>query len=75
MALHLEHSTLAGDRWDLLARVYYGDALQLLPLLQANPDHAHLLILPAGLTLTIPVLEMATTAPSTPVEEGGLPWL
>lgn len=73
--LHLEHRTLDGDRWDLLADHYYGDALQLLPLLQANPEHAHLLILPAGLLLQVPILEVATTSPATPAEEGGLPWV
>lgn len=72
---YLEHLTLEGDRWDLLAYQYYGDALQTVPLLRANPEQLHLLILPAGLTLQIPILEVAAIAPATPAEEGGLPWV
>lgn len=54
---YLEHITRAGDRWDLLAWHYYGDATLITPIIDANP---HLRILPSlgpGLTLLIPVLE------------------
>ena len=71
---YLEHVTLEGDRWDLLAHRYYGDAMRLGLLLQANPAHAQAMHLPAGLILRVPIVEVVL-APSTRVEEGGLPWL
>ncbi len=57
----LTHHTASGDRWDLLADHYYGNPTLLAPLLRANPQSAHIPILPEGLTLTIPVLEEAET--------------
>ena len=35
---YFEHSTKIGDRWDLIAFDYYGDATRIKPLLKANPD-------------------------------------
>lgn len=35
---YFEHTTKAGDRWDLIAFDYYGDAKLIKPLLMANPD-------------------------------------
>ncbi len=35
---YLEHITKVGDRWDLIAYSYYGDATRISPLLLANPD-------------------------------------
>lgn len=70
---YFEYTTLAGDRWDLLAYRYYGDQNKQTVLLEAN---RHLwrdtlavppLILPRGLTLKIPVIEEeATNADSLP---------
>lgn len=54
---YLEHITSAGERWDTLAWHYYGDAMLMRPIIEANP---HLRILPtlsAGLVVKIPVLE------------------
>lgn len=57
MSATLTHATSEGDRWDLLADTYYGDSCLMGILLRANPAHAHLAVLPAGLTLVVPVLE------------------
>lgn len=60
---HFEHKTIDGDRWDLLAYRYYGDAAKQSVLLKANralfldPITVPPLILPAGLTLIVPVLD------------------
>ncbi len=65
---YLEHRTIDGDRWDLLAYKYYGDARKQTVLQDAN---RHLFIDPitvpplilwsgltlSGLTLIVPVLE------------------
>ncbi|MCH2165941.1 MAG: tail protein X [Marinovum sp.] len=65
MAGHFEHQTIDGDRWDLLAYRYYGDAAKQSVLLDANaslftnPLVVPPLILPAGLTLIVPVIDEA----------------
>ena len=60
---HFEHKTIDGDRWDLLAYRYYGDAGKQSILLEANrglflePLIVPPMILSAGLTLIIPVID------------------
>ena len=68
-----EHVTIDGDRWDLLAYRYYGDQHKMTVLLEANrnlfmePLRIAPMILPAGLTLKVPLIEEET------VDEAGLP--
>lgn len=70
---HFEHTTIDGDRWDLLAYRFYGDAGKQAVLLDANrslfadPITVPPLLLPAGLSLIVPVLE------SDEVDESTLP--
>ena len=66
---YLEHITTEGERWDQLAWRYYGDAHRYLPIMQANPHVPLTSVLPANLTLSIPVLEAETTADDLP------PWM
>lgn len=60
---HFEHKTKDGDRWDLLAYRYYGDAGKQSILIEANralfidPLRVPPLILSSGLTLIVPVIE------------------
>lgn len=54
------HITQEGDRWDLLAYKYYGDALRFEPIVAANPAVPITPTLKGGLTLYIPVLEIKT---------------
>ena len=68
---YLLRRTMDGDRWDLLAQEYYGNAFAIEPLLEANPVNASLTILPAGLTLKIPLLR---TQDIKPEPEGDVPW-
>lgn len=66
MTEYLEHRTLPGDRWDLLAYRYYGDAHLLGPIIEANP---HLPISPklaVGALVLIPVLAQAAVLELTP---------
>lgn len=58
---YLTHITTEGERWDSLAWRYYGDAHRYLPIIQANPQVPITAALPAGLTLSIPVLEQAAS--------------
>jgi len=54
-ATYLTYVTREQDRWDLIAHRLYGDATAFRPLLEANPDHAPLPELPAGLRLLVPL--------------------
>lgn len=62
-----EYTTIAGDRWDLLAYRYYGDQNKQTIILEANrglflSDLAvPALVLPQGLKLVIPVIEEEAT--------------
>jgi phage tail protein X len=64
---YYDYTTIAGDRWDLLAWRYYGDAHKQTVILEAN-RHLILddlsvpsLVLPRGLKLKIPVIEDEAT--------------
>lgn len=60
---HFEHVTIDGDRWDLLAYRYYGDASKQSVLLAANrrlfldPVRVPPMILASGIKLVIPVID------------------
>ena len=64
---YVEHITQDGDRWDLIAHRWYGDALRIPPLLAANPAHARAVELPGGLIIRVPVL------PEPAIPPAGLP--
>jgi phage tail protein X len=59
MAQSVEYTTQDGDRWDLIAQKYYGDATLFGPIQTANLHVPLIPILPGGITLRIPVLETA----------------
>lgn len=54
---YIEHITTEGDRWDLIAHRYYGDASRLTPLAEANEQLRLLPVLPSGLVLRVPILD------------------
>jgi phage tail protein X len=68
---YFEHRTMDGDRWDLLAYQYYGDASKQSVLLDANrslfidPITVPPLILKSGITLIVPVLDEAEVDDNT----------
>jgi len=59
---YLTHTTIEGDTWDAIAYRYYGNAWRYPPIIAANPQVPITPVLPAGLTLTIPVLQRRDTA-------------
>ena len=67
--MFIAHVTTEGERWDQLVWRYYGDAHRYLPIVQANPHVPISAILPAGLTLAIPVLQPLPTTEDLP------PWM
>lgn len=61
---HYEHITKEGDRWDLIAYEYYGDATMYEPIIVANPDVPILPILPSGIKLKVPVMDTKDIIPA-----------
>jgi phage tail protein X len=59
MTDYLRITTTSGDRWDLIAYRFYGDAQRLSPLLEANPALASCPVLPDGTEVRIPILDEA----------------
>lgn len=64
---HFTHATSDGERWDQIAHRYYGDISRQTLLIARNralfPDFAVPSVLPAGLTLVVPIIER-DSAPS-----------
>jgi len=58
----ITHISLAGDRWDLLAWRYYGDASLYSQIIQANPAVQIDAVLSAGTTVAIPLLAKPAVA-------------
>lgn len=58
---YFEHLTQLGERWDLIAWRYYGDATLIAPILRANPEfsdagRATPLVLPPNSRIRVPVI-------------------
>lgn len=68
--MYLKHITKEGERWDMLAYRYYGDALAYERIVAANPHVAVTPALAGGLMLAIPVIEKTET-----LTEDLPPWL
>jgi phage tail protein X len=58
------HICSDGDRWDLLAWNYYGDATLLGLIVMANPAIPIEPVLSAGMTVMVPVLQIASVLTS-----------
>lgn len=54
---YIEHITQDGERWDLIAWRYYGDAARIAPLAEANPHLQLAPVLTGGLPVRVPVLQ------------------
>ncbi len=62
MSKYLQHTVKDGERWDLLAYQYYGDATKMDLIIGANPDVGITEELQAGSVILIPLIE---TKPSS----------
>jgi phage tail protein X len=51
------HTTRAGERWDLLAWRYYGDATEYSPIIMANPTVPIEPVFDAGIAIAVPILQ------------------
>jgi len=57
------HITSAGERWDLLAWKYYGDATFYAAIIMANPLVLIAPVFEAGVSIVVPVIRNAPAAP------------
>ncbi|HLK85064.1 MAG TPA: tail protein X [Candidatus Binataceae bacterium] len=53
----VSHTTYAGERWDLLAWRYYGDATAYGYIIMANPGVPIEPVFEAGIVLAIPIIQ------------------
>jgi len=53
---YILHVTAAGERWDLLAWQYYGDAILYSPIIMANPSVPIEPVFEAGWQIAVPIL-------------------
>lgn len=60
-----EYITIQGDRWDSIALKAYGDATQISPIQDANPNIPLQDTFSGGVRLIIPILEDAEDATTT----------
>lgn len=59
------YTTISGDTWDIVAYKAYGNEMYMDMLIKANIEHKNTFIFPAGVTLTLPEidLEVSETLP------------
>ncbi|PIT59960.1 tail protein X [Snodgrassella alvi] len=67
----LQYQTCDGDRWDLIAHKYYGDATMLDRLIAANPHLPLAEQFTANLTVLIPIIQSDTHT----AQEDMPPWM
>jgi phage tail protein X len=61
------HITTQGERWDLIAFRYYGDATQYAPIINANPNVVIEAVFEGGIVIEVPVLlESSITSADLP---------
>lgn len=55
------HITTQGERWDLIAYRYYGDATQYGPIISANPNVVIEAVFEGGIAIEVPILIQSST--------------
>jgi phage tail protein X len=63
-AQFIAHVTVSGERWDLLAWIYYGDASLYSPIIMANPTIPIESTFEAGLQIAIPLIQASQSTTS-----------
>ena len=65
-----KYTTIAGDMWDGIAYKTLGDEAYTDRVMKQNPQFRHLVVFPAGITLTIPAAEEKVSAQLPPWKRG-----
>jgi len=60
------YRTIQGDTWDGIAFSIAGAESFMVPLITANPDHTEKVIFPAGITLQVPDIPVASASTLPP---------
>jgi phage tail protein X len=60
MTKYVRYTTVEGDRWDTIAFKAYGDPLRITPLVEANPHIPKSPVLPSGLKMNVPLMDVQT---------------
>ena len=60
----IQHLTLAGERWDLLAWQYYGDATNYSIIIMANPGVPIEPVFESGISLAVPIIQQQSVLTS-----------
>jgi phage tail protein X len=60
---YIQHVTVDGERWDLIAWNYYGDASLFSPIIFANPSVPIEPVFEPGIVILVPLLEQASVTP------------
>jgi phage tail protein X len=55
---YIEYETDAGDTFDILALNFYDNEFKSHIIMEANPQHIDMIVLPAGLKLIIPIIDI-----------------
>ena len=61
------YKTQQNDRWDKIAYKFYGDVFKIQPIVQANPNIQLTPVIPAGLTLIIPIITTTSDVEGLPI--------
>lgn len=60
------YNTVQGDRWDTVSYAAYGDVEHIHDLIEANPAVPIDTVLPPGITLKVPVIDLPLTTSKLP---------
>jgi len=61
---YILHTTIAGERWDLLSWQYYGSPFLYGGIIMANPAVPIEPVFEAGIVIAIPIIQAAPVAPN-----------
>lgn len=66
------YTTISGDTWDTVAYKVLGNEMYMDILIKANLEHKDTFIFPAGVTLTLPEIELEVSESLPPWKQGGV---
>lgn len=61
MATIRRYRTIQGDRWDNISSQFRNNPYDYVDIIQANPSYQGYFVLPAGITLSVPIKEPVRT--------------
>ena len=66
------YTTISGDTWDTVAYKVWGTEMYMDTLIKAHLEHKDTFIFPAGVTLTLPEIELEVSESLPPWKQGGV---